>query len=62
VYKLGKIHVIVDASSKLPDITEPTSVPNQTTNASLFYTKSKWLNDVKEFLKTCQIEGTLSIQ
>ncbi len=62
VYKLGKTHVVIDASSKLPDITKPTSVPNQTTNASLFYTKPKWLNDVKEFLKTCQIEGILSIQ
>jgi hypothetical protein len=38
VYKPSKIHVIVDALSKLPDITEPTCVPNQTTYASLFYT------------------------
>jgi hypothetical protein len=35
VYKLGKIHVVVDALSRLSDITKPTCVPNQTTNASL---------------------------
>ncbi len=38
VYKLGRIHV-VDALSRLPDIIEPTSVPNQTINVSLFYWK-----------------------
>jgi hypothetical protein len=37
-------------------------VHNQTTNASLFSIKPKWLNDVRENLKTCQIEGTLYIQ
>jgi hypothetical protein len=37
-------------------------VCNQTTYASLFYIEPEWLNDVKEFLKTWQIEGTLSIQ
>jgi hypothetical protein len=51
VYKLGRTHVIVDALSRLPDITEPIGVPNQTIDASLFYTKLEWLNDVKEFLK-----------
>ncbi len=35
---------------------------DQTIDASLFYTKPKWLNDVKEFLKIGQIKGTLSIQ
>jgi len=48
VYKLGKIHVVVDALSRLPNITEPTSVPDQTIDASLFYIKPKWLNDVKK--------------
>jgi hypothetical protein len=38
VYKLGKIYVIVNALSRLPDIIEPTSVPDQTTNVGLFYT------------------------
>jgi hypothetical protein len=61
VYKLGKIHVVVDAFSRLLDITKPTGAPHQTINASLFYTELKWLNDVKEFLKTGYIEGTLFI-
>jgi hypothetical protein len=33
-------------------------VLDQTTNASLFYIELEWLNDVKEILKTSQIEGT----
>ncbi len=61
IYKLGKIHVIIDALSILLDITEPIGLPDQTINASSFYTKPKWHNDVKDFLKTCQIEGTLFI-
>jgi hypothetical protein len=28
----------------------------------MFYIEPKWLNDVKECLRTCQIEGTLSLQ
>jgi hypothetical protein len=58
VYKLGKTYVVVDALSRLPNITKPTCVLDQTTNASLFYIELEWLNDVKEFLKTSQIEGT----
>jgi hypothetical protein len=38
MYKLGRTHVVVDALSRLPNIIKPTSVLNQTTNASLFYT------------------------
>jgi hypothetical protein len=37
VYKLGRTHVVTDALSRLLDITEPTSAPDQTTYASLFY-------------------------
>jgi len=61
MYKPIKTHVVIDALSRLPSITEPTSVPNQTTNVSLFYTRPKWLNDVKEFLKTRHLEGMLSV-
>ncbi len=61
IYKLGKIHVIIDGLSILPNITEPIGLLDQTINASSFYTKPKWHNDVKDFLKTCQIEGTLFI-
>jgi hypothetical protein len=52
VYKLGKIHVIVDALLRLPNNTKPTCALNQTIDASLFYIRHEWLNDVKEFLKT----------
>ncbi len=62
VYKLNKSHVIVDALSRLPNITEPIGVLDQTTYTSLFYTEPEWLNDVKEFLRVRQIKGTLSIQ
>jgi hypothetical protein len=52
MYKPRKIHVVADALSRLQNIIEPTSVPNQTTYANLFYIEPEWLNDVKEFLKT----------
>jgi hypothetical protein len=61
-YKLNRTHVVVDALSRLPDITEPTCVTNQTTNENLLYTRPKWLNDVKEFLKIRQFESTLSVK
>ncbi len=61
LYKPGKTHVVVDALLRLPNIIEPTCVFDQTTDPNLFYTKPKWLNDVKEFLRTKRIKGTLSI-
>ncbi len=51
VYKPRKIHVVVDALSRPPDITKLIIVLDQTIDASMFYRKPKWLNDVKEFLK-----------
>jgi hypothetical protein len=47
VYKPSRTHVIVDALSCMLKI-----------DASLFYTKLKWLNDVKEFLRLGQIGNT----
>jgi hypothetical protein len=47
LYKPNIIHVVTNALSRLLDITKPICVPNQTTYASLFYTKPEWLNDVK---------------
>jgi len=44
------------------NITEPIGVFDQTTNASLFYRKLKWLKDLTFFLRIRHIEGTLSIQ
>jgi len=46
MYKPSRIHVVVDALSRLLNITKPTCVPNQTIDVSLFYTKPKWLNDI----------------
>jgi hypothetical protein len=62
VYKSSKNHIVVNVVSRLLDITELTSVLNSTIDASLFYIEPKWLNDVKEFLRIGQIEGTLFIQ
>jgi hypothetical protein len=62
VYKLGRTHVVIDALSRLPNVTKPIGVPNQTIDASLFYIRPKWLNDVNFVLKTKQIKGTLSLQ
>jgi len=61
VYKPGTIHVVVDALSRLLDITKPIGVFHQTTYASLFYIEPEWLKDGKENLRTRQIEGMLSI-
>ncbi len=58
----SRTHVVANALSRLPNGTKPTGVSDQTTNASLFYTKLEWLNDVKDFLKTNQIEGTFYVQ
>ncbi len=52
MYKLGRTHVVANALSKLLNIIELIGVPNQTIDASVFYIKPEWLNDVKEFLKT----------
>ncbi len=60
LYKPSKTHVFVDALLRLPNITKPTGVLDKTIDASMLYTKSKWLNHVQEFLKIGQIEGTLS--
>jgi hypothetical protein len=51
VYKPSRIHVVADAFSRLLNILKPTSVPNQTTYASLFHIEPEWLKDLKEFLR-----------
>jgi hypothetical protein len=52
VYEPNKIHVIVDALSRLLDSIKPIGVFDQTKNESLFHIVLKLLNDVKENLKT----------
>jgi hypothetical protein len=37
-------------------------LPNQTIDVSMFYTELEWLNDIREYLKTWQIDGTLLVQ
>ncbi len=61
MYKLGITNVVAIALSR-PRITKPINVPNQTIDVSLFYTKLEWLNNVKDFLRTWQIETTLLVQ
>jgi hypothetical protein len=61
VYKPGKTHVVVDVLSKLPNVIESSGVVEQTTNASLFFTKPKWLNDVNMLLQIGQMEKSLPI-
>jgi hypothetical protein len=51
MYKPCKTHVVVNALSRFSDSIKPIGVNDQTINASLFYTRPKWLNDVKSFLK-----------
>jgi hypothetical protein len=55
VYKLGRTHLVDDVSSKLPDNLEPLGVPNQTINASLFSIKCIWMQEVKNYLETCEM-------
>ncbi len=62
MYKPNKTHVVANALSKLPNIVEPTSLPNQTIDVSMFYTELECSNDVREYLKTWQIDGTLLVQ
>jgi hypothetical protein len=52
IYKLGKTYVITDVLLKLLDVIKPSKVSKQTVGVSLFFTKPKWLNDVKMFLQT----------
>jgi hypothetical protein len=56
------VYVVANALLRLPDITKLTGLLDETIDASLFYTELEWLNEVKNFLRTKHIEGTLSIQ
>jgi hypothetical protein len=56
VYKPCRTHVVIDVLSRLPNTIEPTRMPYQTIDASLFYTKPQWMNDVKDFLRTLFVQ------
>ncbi len=62
MYKPSRTHVVANALSRLLNSIEPTCVPDQTIDASLFYTWPKWLNDVIFKKKIGQIEGKLLVQ
>ncbi len=49
VYKPGRTHVVTYVFSRLPNTIKPTRMSYQTIDASLFYTKPQWMNDVKYF-------------
>jgi hypothetical protein len=46
------VYVVAYALSRLLNIIKPTGVLDETTYASLFYTKLEWLNEVKKHLRT----------
>jgi hypothetical protein len=52
MYKPCKTHVVVNALSRLLNITKPICVFDQTIDVRLFYIELEWLNDVNCFLKT----------
>jgi len=61
MYKQGGTHVFVDSLSRLPYITKPINVYDQTIDVSLFYGELEWLKGVKEFLRTRHIEDILLV-
>jgi hypothetical protein len=61
VYKHGKIHVVVDVLSKLPDSLKPLGIPNQTIDASLLFVKPIWMQEVKSYLEIGQMPKTLNL-
>jgi hypothetical protein len=52
LYEPSRTLVVADALLRLLAITKPLGVPDQTIDASLFYTYPKLLKDKKEFLRT----------
>jgi hypothetical protein len=47
----GRIHVVVNVLSRLPDNSEPLGVPDKTMDASLFFVKPIWMQEVKTYLE-----------
>jgi hypothetical protein len=61
VYKPGKTHVIVDVLSKLLNSSKLLGIPNQIVDASLFFVKHIWMQEVKTYLKMGKMLKTLNI-
>ncbi len=51
MYKPCKTHVVVNALSRLLNITKPICVFDQTIDVRLFYIELEWLNDVNCFFE-----------
>jgi hypothetical protein len=51
VYKLGRIHVVVDVLSKLPNSSKPLGVLDQIVDASLFFVKPIRMQEMKNYLE-----------
>ena len=55
VYKPGRTHGVADLLSQLLNDEPPTGVPDQLPDASLFYVKPEWLQDIVHYLKTGEL-------
>jgi hypothetical protein len=55
VYKHGRTHVVGDILSRLQDNLEPLGVPYQIVDASLFFVKPIWMQEVKTYLEIGQM-------
>ncbi len=60
VYKLGHTHVVANALSRLLDTIEPTGVPDQTIDTTLFMLQLVWLEEVKNYLQMGQMPEILT--
>jgi len=61
VYKLHRTHVVVNVSSRLLNSSKPLGVPNQTMDASLFFVKPIWMQEIKTYFETSQMLETLNL-
>ncbi len=52
ICKLGKVRFVVDALSRMPDLTKECGVPNQTMNTPFFLLQPMWLEEVSKYFTT----------
>jgi hypothetical protein len=50
VYKLGKSHLVMDVLYHLLASNEPSGVPNQIVDATLFLLQPAWLQEIYDYL------------
>ncbi len=61
IYKLGKTHVLTNVLSRLLNSSKPLGVLDQIIDASLFYVKLIWMQEMKSYLETNQMPKTLNL-